>query len=413
MNFHPDHLADLRKSGLSDETIEQSGIKTIPPGQINKRLGINIPGLSSAYEILYPGCNGFFRCRCFYEEGKAGPKYLQRKESGNHLYIPAHALTVLEDPSKPIYLIEGEKKALKGCQEDLPCVAVGGLWNWSDGNGGLISEFDRINLKGRTVYLIPDNDYKKPNRHGYSKNLELAVNRLAFALIERGARVSVIQLPDGSEKGLDDYLCKHTVDEFLSLPYEEVRKLTLDEMIQEAKIDNLDEILRRVMRESSQVRREVFITELSKRLKVPRSAIKQDLKRYGAKIEVVGTDESEKKMTALFPSLVDIVDDGGQVAFLIKDETGLHVETVTELEGVLCVPPRKEHLPFLLPRAEQCLVYYQADDPRLFDDLLDYLKRFSFLPDDKWPLIGFYVFQTYLQDHPYSLSCHAFILCRP
>ena len=38
--FHPDHLADLRKSGLSDETIFAAGIKTIPPRDIAKRVGL-------------------------------------------------------------------------------------------------------------------------------------------------------------------------------------------------------------------------------------------------------------------------------------------------------------------------------------------------------------------------------------
>jgi hypothetical protein len=79
-------------------------------------------------------------------------------------------------------------------------------------------------LTGREVCIIPDNDYQKPNRHGYAKNLEQAVNGLAQALTEKGAAVSILQLPDGPEKGLDDYLCKHTVDDLLTLPlipYEE------------------------------------------------------------------------------------------------------------------------------------------------------------------------------------------------
>jgi hypothetical protein len=222
-NFHPDHLTDLRRSGLSDETIQTAGINTIPPKDISKRLGYNPQGLTSMYEIPYG--EGFFRYRCFYEEGKTGPKYLQKKDSGNRLYIPPFAASILADTTKPIYFTEGEKKALKACQEGLACIGLSGLWNWKDKGKGLISDFDKIAMEDRTVYLIPDNDYKKPNKHGYKKNLEQAVNDLAEALIERGATVSIVELPDGPEKGIDDYLCNHTVSEFLELPVKEVQTL--------------------------------------------------------------------------------------------------------------------------------------------------------------------------------------------
>ena len=41
-----------------------------------------------------------------------------------------------------------------------------------------------------------------PNVHGYEKNLKEAVQGLAYALIDRGAKVSIVELPDGPAKGL-------------------------------------------------------------------------------------------------------------------------------------------------------------------------------------------------------------------
>ena len=38
-SLHPDTLADLRKSGLADETIRVAGIYTATPGGIGKKLG--------------------------------------------------------------------------------------------------------------------------------------------------------------------------------------------------------------------------------------------------------------------------------------------------------------------------------------------------------------------------------------
>jgi hypothetical protein len=171
-------------------------------------------------------------------------------------------------------------------------------------------------------------------------------------------------------------------------------------MIKEATIDGLDEVLEQVAQIRSTVKQEAMINLIVKTLKVTKSAIKADLKQYNTNH---GSSESGKdggKMIALFPGLVDLVDDGGQVAFLIKDDAGLRIETSAELDGIQNFPPDKGHLPFLLPQADRCLSYYQNDDPALFDDLMAYFRRFSYLPNDHWLIIGLYVLQTYLQDHP-------------
>ncbi len=204
-NLHPAHLEDLQKSGLSNETILEAGIKSVPPRDISKKLGFDIPGLSSMYEIPYDG--EYSRYKVFYEEnskfnkdGTKKPKYLCRKDSGNRLYIPQKIRSILPDVAKPLYITEGEKKALKAIQEGLPCVAVSGLWNWSNGNKELIQDFAQIALVGRTVYLIPDSDWLEPNREGKPKNLEQAVYALAYLLIDRGAKVNWVELPQGRHK---------------------------------------------------------------------------------------------------------------------------------------------------------------------------------------------------------------------
>lgn len=221
MTLAPNHRQDLEKSGLSEETITAAGIKSVSPGSINKKLGFNYPGLESCYEIPYHGCEGFSRFRIFYTDGKQGAKYLQRKGSLNHLYIPPASRAYLSDIVVPVYLVEGEKKALKGVQEGLSCIGLPGLWNWTKGKGELIQDFELLYLQGRQVYIVPDNDWKTPKVHGYKgkgSNLEEAVRRLSEKLIERGASVSIVQLPVGPPKGLDDYLCQHSIEDFKALP---------------------------------------------------------------------------------------------------------------------------------------------------------------------------------------------------
>jgi hypothetical protein len=399
-NLLPAHIADLRRSGLSDDAITLAGFEMVTVQQIKMILGFDLSGIDSAYKIPYPNCDGFSRLRCFPAEGAKIAKYYQKKDSGNRLYIPPAVASKLDDLSTTIYLTEGEKKALRASQEGISCIAIGGLWNWRDKDSGLISDFDKIPLDGRDVHLVPDNDYLLPDRHGEKKNLRQAVQGLAEALIAKGALVSIVELPKGTAKGLDDYLITHSIAEFLALPTKQVRTLSIDEAVAEVNLDTLDAVLKRVAVLYSASKRELLISELSKSLKVSKTAIKADLKRYGAKL---GTDQTEKNglpMVALFPALVDLVEDDGEAVFLIKDGSDLRVETVVELDGVQKRPPNKTDLPYLLTRAEQCLAYYKSEDQTLFDDLLTYLQRFSFLPADQWSIIAIYVLSTYLQDHP-------------
>ena len=79
-SLHPDHLADLKKSGLSDKTI-------------------------------------------------ISRKYHKKAGLGVHLYLPPLAQEVFSGPAISLYFVEGEKKAAKGCQEGRSTIGLGGLWN--------------------------------------------------------------------------------------------------------------------------------------------------------------------------------------------------------------------------------------------------------------------------------------------
>jgi len=211
------HLQDLRKSGLSDETVLKAEIKSVPPDIFKKKLGFD-SGITSVYELPYD--KSFSRFKAFLNDGRT--QYLQIKETGNRLYIPADVKPALSDPSIPLFITEGEKKALKACQEGLFCIGLSGLWNWSNGTKELIPDFDLIACKDRHIYITPDNDWLKPNKHGYRKNLRNAVYELAEKLREREAKVFIVELPQGDLKGLDDYLCNYKVEEFKKLPVKDM-----------------------------------------------------------------------------------------------------------------------------------------------------------------------------------------------
>ena len=294
-NFHlsPSHLEDLRKSGLNDKTIKEAGVNSVRPGEISKIC--NHPKVESMLAFPYPG-TGHVRYKLFSSEpilDRDGHpiKYYQPKGSSNRLYIPERVRAVLLNPSIPLHITEGEKKTLKMNQEDFYCIGLGGLWSWADGNEekNLISDFDSIQWNGREVYLDPDNDFLKPDRHGDKKNTRQAVYELAYKLIDRGAKSFINYLPEGTEKGGDDYLCNHTVDEYKALKKESVRKYSLDEMIESLTGDSFTQNQKEMFSKLSHLsnsERDLKFIAISKKTKIKVSSLRNDFNSFMAKEKV-------------------------------------------------------------------------------------------------------------------------------
>jgi len=267
MSLHPEHKADLRKSGLSDEMISKAGIRSVPPDQINKIMGWDAPVTMLAFPYL--GADGFARHKLFPALLRKGEtraqKYHQPKGSEMHLYRPPGF-----DANADIYIVEGEKKTLKGQQEGLNCLGISGLWNWkTKGEEVLIKDFNLYNFKGKQVYLVPDNDWKDPQ-----KNLTQAVYRFGYLLMERGAIVQIIQLPEGNEKvGLDDYLIEHSVAEFHALPVIPVK--SLKERVAEATPENYKNVLPEMKRVEDPIEKAILCKSMAKQLGISKSVIDQ------------------------------------------------------------------------------------------------------------------------------------------
>jgi len=209
LNLHPLHYEDLQKSGLSDETIKEAKIFSVPPGQISKI--INNASVNSLLAFPYPGTD-FLRYKLFpplkSQDGHT-VRYYQPKGSPVRLYFPPD----FDFNATTIHITEGEKKALKATQEGLNCIGLGGIWNFavkdSNGNPRLIEDFNLIELANKQVELVPDADFQtKPE-------VAHAVYRLGNLLENEGATVSIVCLPKGNK--LDDYLCEHSVEEFQQL----------------------------------------------------------------------------------------------------------------------------------------------------------------------------------------------------
>jgi Domain of unknown function (DUF3854) len=202
----PEHLADLRKSGLADETIRRQRIRSVPPHMIDPLLRFEAPKVLSAYVVPFADPRGGWmdhvRMKVFppITTEKGTIKYLQPRRSGVRIFFPVNVLDAVLRTADPLYVVEGEKKALAVAQLGIPTVGIAGVEGWHQaGDRTLHPDFDDIGLRGRVVNVIPDADVRT------NLAVRAAVHRLAEALFVRGATANLVRVPDGF-KGIDDWL---------------------------------------------------------------------------------------------------------------------------------------------------------------------------------------------------------------
>jgi hypothetical protein len=193
----PEHLADLKKSTLTDETIRAQFIRSVPPAIIGPLLGVDRAEIRSA--VLFPfrsPAGGFMdhvRVKIFppLTDAKGhSVKYLQPRGSAPRPYFVARCLRRVLESDEPLWITEGEKKACCVAQLGFPVIGLTGVQGWRrKGHSDLLPDFDAIPLTGRVVELLPDTDYQT------NPDVALAINSLSLALGARGAKPFVRLLP--------------------------------------------------------------------------------------------------------------------------------------------------------------------------------------------------------------------------
>lgn len=251
-------LQSLRGSGLTDATIAAARIEDGASNPLIKEL-LESFHAKAGYYIPYPTLKGAFGEKPHYRirvlerddgEPVGQAKYLQGKKAPNHLYVPPRVLLPSEfagwelDSDVPLFITEGEKKALAGAQGGLPIVGVGGVYSWRTNvyklprtavkledtpssklvtldaekarliESHVVEELNDIKWQNREVYLVFDSDAAdKPQ-------VQLACVDFALWLLERGALPRQVLLPpseDGDEGkvGLDDFLLSEDASDTL------------------------------------------------------------------------------------------------------------------------------------------------------------------------------------------------------
>jgi putative DNA primase/helicase len=237
----PQHLADLRNSGLSDEQIRLCSFYSLQApasiqqvlkwkrykGELGDCLAIpfrNGEGETKGYVRLKPD-----RPRKSREDGKP-IKYESPKGAANRAYFPPGTLAALRDPSIPLVVTEGEKKSAKADQEGFPCIGTVGVYGWQKklvrdkddkpkGERELIDDLAGIAWRGRRVFICFDSDAVT------NLNVRRAEWHLAETLRRHGAIVGIVRIPAGDPRqdgtlakvGLDDFLVARGPDAFREL----------------------------------------------------------------------------------------------------------------------------------------------------------------------------------------------------
>jgi len=141
---------------------------------------------------------------------------------------------------------------------------------------------------------------------------------------------------------------------------------------------------------------------VKKKLRIGRRDLEVGLK------PLVGDEEkkdSKPLPLARFSELIDLVEEEGEVRFLIRSDNGkeaLRTEAQWEIDGQVYIPPTSALIPWLLPRAEHVRAAYATDDPaKLYVDLVAYHKSISELPREAHhKLLAAFDFHTYTLDFP-------------
>ncbi len=206
--LYPDHQAYLEARGITPQTIAANGPHSARPQDLIRFAGRPVLNRTSGLVFPYPPVDGeepFFRVRWFpplQDRDGHAVKFTQPAGMVPRLYVPQSVRPILADPGVPLWMVEGETRALVCVQHGRHAIAIGGLWSWL-ANGRPIPDLGQVAWVDREVTLGVDSDvWSRPD-------LLQAAYALGKELEARGAKVKIIVLrpaPDGCKRGLDDFV---------------------------------------------------------------------------------------------------------------------------------------------------------------------------------------------------------------
>ncbi len=145
-------------------------------------------------------------------------KYLLPKGAGVRIDCPPRCRPQLADPSRPLWITEGQKKGDALSSVGATTIALLGVWGIKGKNafGGttILADLDYIAFDQRPVHIVFDSDVMLKPAVAY------ALERLVEHLTRKGAIVDACYLPTGphGKCGVDDFLVQgHTLTDLEAL----------------------------------------------------------------------------------------------------------------------------------------------------------------------------------------------------
>lgn len=176
----------------------------------------------------------------------------------------------------------------------------------------------------------------------------------------------------------------------------------LDSVTPSTPFDEINEVIVQIAHINSESHRDMLAYRLSEKTGIQRRSIIKDIK---ACRENEGTGQDEEKTvvySASFPGLIDIcLDDTGDIAYLVRANSGhLSIEKEHVTDDTTHRPPSADYIPFDLAPSQEIMRWYETDtDATLFEDVMGYLRRFSYLEERQFVVLATTIFLSYIQDH--------------
>jgi hypothetical protein len=221
------HAAALAASAISADVIAARGYVSLAPGAVSDAQALGCThGTKILKQVLHSGALAFPVRRLGVDApnawvlrpdlprtNKRGKpiKYEYPQSTPNLLDVLPQYRNILGDPSIPLWITEGAKKAdalATAFGAAIVPASINGVYGWrgtgSAGGKVAIPDLEEVALNGREIVLAFDSDVKT------NQDVRNALARLSRLLTARGASaVRFAALPDGpggAKVGIDDYL---------------------------------------------------------------------------------------------------------------------------------------------------------------------------------------------------------------
>ncbi len=202
----PQHEQLIRASAILPDVALARGYRSIQNSEDLLRLGF------ARWQCITPtllvplwnalGENALNHHRPDHPRNRDGKQVKYEFPAGCRMIVDVHPFIrdTVRDPTIPLWVTEGARKADSAISHGQCCIAIIGTWNWRGTNelGGktVLPDWEAIALKDqhdrpRDVYLVFDSDVME------KKEVHRALARLGAFLKWRGAHVQYIYLPHG------------------------------------------------------------------------------------------------------------------------------------------------------------------------------------------------------------------------